>query len=755
MSMLSPLTRGRALRRLLFNGGFWGAYGQIIVVTGPIFTGFALWMGLDESDIALTASIVALAGLLQPVSFILAGKLANQKRFIILVGLFEITVITCVILIPLITAALRVRFILAAAAILTGMSAANIVAPLLNSWLSELLPDNSRARELGRRLIVMNFAAMVIGYGAGRFIDLFPRAHLTFIVPYLAAWIVGISGYLVLLTVPFPANLHIEGKITLSRTLVVPFRNESFRNLLIFTLLLTFGGLVAEPFFNVFMIRDLGVSYATIAILNAIALGTSILGYWGWGKLATRFGNKPVIQLLAVPRFLIPLFWVFLTPANSVTLLVLIVVMIGFTYSGITVAINTLLFGILAGMKDRSAYFAIWSLSSAIIVSLATALGGLLTRITASIGGSILGFQFTNIRMMFVISSALLVIPVLFLRRVHDTEAKPVIHLLGKVFRGNPLSFAYNSFVYYRTGQNQSRVKATRNMGKSKSPMAVDHLARAMDDVNPAVREEAARGLGKTKAPEAVRHLAGALEDDESDIRAEAAESLGKLRHPEGVDPLLKALDSDDVRVAISAARALGVIGGKAIGDRLYARLQTKPNKMLLPSLVESLSMIGDRRVVETALSALTAYRSPVVRLQLINAACRALGARDLFYTLLSKNAYELAEKLDQRLKSIGRRLKGLHGEPWHEARRLLGSLAEALESGRYEDMAVSALGLAELLAGADAVVLETVRAIRLYQKAALEEKADRPEIFYIICIGIVADSVLKKISPSRFLGRL
>ena len=48
----SFLKRARALRRLYFNGGFFGAYGQIIVISGPVFTGFALWMGLAAGILA-------------------------------------------------------------------------------------------------------------------------------------------------------------------------------------------------------------------------------------------------------------------------------------------------------------------------------------------------------------------------------------------------------------------------------------------------------------------------------------------------------------------------------------------------------------------------------------------------------------------------------------------------------------------------------------------------------------------------------
>lgn len=83
MSNFSDLVRARSQRRLIANGAMWGAYGQLVAVSGPIFSGLALWMGLRAPDIALVASIAALAGLIQPFSFLVARAVGDQKRLVI------------------------------------------------------------------------------------------------------------------------------------------------------------------------------------------------------------------------------------------------------------------------------------------------------------------------------------------------------------------------------------------------------------------------------------------------------------------------------------------------------------------------------------------------------------------------------------------------------------------------------------------------------------------------------------------------
>ncbi len=748
MDGISHLFRARALRRLLSNGAMWGAYGQLIAVSGPIFTGLALWMGLRESDIALVASVVALSGLIQPFAFLLAGRVRDQKRFIITVGFVEVLLITAASVVPVVVRTPTARFVAAAAVIFSGMAAGNLVAPMFNSWFSTLVPEEMRARFLGRRSVLVNLAAMSVGYATGVLLDAVGGRYLGFVICYALSLVVGIGGYLVLATIPFPSILKVEGAISFDRALIAPFKNGPFRRLLVFYAAWVLGALMAEPFYSVFMIRDLQVPYATIGVLNSVVLAVGILGYWMWGNLVGRFGGKPVLRLLLIPRALLPVAWALLTRRDSSVLLPIIMVINGLVFSGLTVAINTLLFGTIPETSERSVYFAAWAFVTSLVSAGASAGGGIIARSLASSRLTVGAFQLDNVRLVFLISSVLLVVPLILVRRISDTSAKPVLHLLGQVIRGNPLAFVYNAFVFSRIRRGHRRARALFAMGRSRSPMAVDRLARALDDSNPHVREQAVRGLGETRAMEAVPHLVQELTDEESDIRAEAAESLGKLRHPRGIEALLHALDARDTRVAVSAARALGDLGGEEARAKLLERLERMggaPDKLLLSTIVESLSRLGDVRIVATALRALEHYASPVIRLQLLNAACRALGARNLFYELVSLEEYERVERLDQMLRSIERRLRRLGAGARRTALSRHLEIVRALEEQRYGDMPTLALALAaELLgeAAVDGMAAEPAKlALELFVQAHAAGKAELPDVFSVVCLGVIVDS--------------
>lgn len=700
-------------------------------------------MGLNASDIALVAAIAALAGLIQPFSFLVARSVRDQKRFVIGFGFAEVILVTSVALVSVITKSPGARFALAATLILSGTVMANLAAPMFNSWFSTLITDEDRARFLGRRLLIMNIAAMVVGYLSGQLIDLVDEKYIGFALSYVIAAATGLGGYLLLSRIPFPALLKVEGEISFDRALVAPLKHRQFRRLLVFYLVWVVAVLVADPFYNVFMIRDLGVNFASIGVLNSVVLAVGILGYRIWGGVVERYGGKPVLQLLLIPRFALPLIWVLLTPDNKDVALPIIMVINGLVFSGLNVAINTLLFGSIPSGSEAALFFATWAFTNSLVNSAATALGGVLASALSAVTVTVGPLVLDNIKILFTLSSALMIAPLFLLRTVPDMKAKPVMYLLGHLLKGNPLSFVYNSFVFQRLRATRAKARFARAMGRSRSPMAVDSLVRALDDVDPEVREQAVKGLGETRAEEALTPLLAELADEESDIRAEAAESLGKLKNPRGIDPLLQALSASDVRIAIAAARALGDIGGEQVKERLLEKINKGPDKVLLPTLVESLSRLGDIRVVAPALEAMPRYKSPVIRLQLLNAACRGLGAGNLFYDLLSKDDLELAEKLDQMLQTMEQELKRI---PMSRRQKGIllghqGALKIALEKEQYAEMPTLAVEVAEMLPATDPRIAAGLKALTLYRAAAAVGHAERPEIFSVVCLGMLVDA--------------
>ena len=149
-------------------------------------------------------------------------------------------------------------------------------------------------------------------------------------------------------------------------------------------------------------------------------------------------------------------------------------------------------------------------------------------------------------------------------------------------------------------------------------------------------------------------------------------------------------------------------------------------------------------RVVVTAMAAIERYASPVIRLQLVNAVCRALGARNLFYSLYSLDDLAVSEQLVRSMRTIRRQILQL---PLAD-RNLAADAAKLMEadlvSGAYERLPRGALRVAEMIAdgpthaGAETEMSISAvghRALRLYMDLNEAGKAERPEVFSIVCL--------------------
>ena len=62
---LSNRQTARALRAFIISGTFWGAWGRVVGIGVATFTGYALWLGATEAEIAYFVSIASFTSLAQ------------------------------------------------------------------------------------------------------------------------------------------------------------------------------------------------------------------------------------------------------------------------------------------------------------------------------------------------------------------------------------------------------------------------------------------------------------------------------------------------------------------------------------------------------------------------------------------------------------------------------------------------------------------------------------------------------------------
>ena len=651
---LSFSATARGLRALIYTHSAWGAWAQMVSLQTAIFTGFALSLGATEASIAYFISIGSFSSLAQILSStLLIHRIKRKKAFVMLMGCLHTLFRFSVVLVPLIITTHHVPVI--GALIGLGMVCWHSAGPIFSGWSAQIIPEDIRARFIGRQTIANLLAGIVASYAAGWYLDLFSDAdkYTGFFTIFLLATLIGMGGFINLSRVPFAQQETSDQ----TGNLLVPFRNKQFRNLLLFFWVWNFAWSVSSPFYSVFMLKNLQISYSNVAILTSLFMAAMVIGSQLLSGLIDRYGSKAMLQILTIPSMLTPIFWVFNRP-DFYWFIPLAMVLNGLIFSGMLVAVNALLYATVPKKGNRTTFFAGWSCAIFLAYAVAPLFGSALVEWFDTFHYQLAGYDIGNLQLVFLISAGLMIIPNFLLRTVQDNKGTTSRELLGQVGRGNLVGYLYNAVVFDWARTDTNRARALRKMGRSRSPMALDQLIQALSDPNPDVRRQAAHGLGEAGASEAINPLLDELRDQESDIRGEAAEALGKIGDHHVIDPLIEALDDEDTRVQISAIRALSDMGNAEARELLFWKFADRFDRTTFPTLADVLGAKRDLRMIRPTLERMQHFRSPAIRLQLLNAICRSLGARRRFYRLISQDPLTRASNLEELLKDTRQIIK-------------------------------------------------------------------------------------------------
>jgi len=117
----------------------------------------------------------------------------------------------------------------------------------------------------------------------------------------------------------------------------------------------------------------------------------------------------------------------------------------------------------------------------------------------------------------------------------------------------------------------------------------------------------------------------------------------------------MKIIGERDPHLRYAAISALGAIGGDYTRERLLELFTISYDDGMFPVLAESLSRLGVNEIVEPVMQHLDSFGSMVIRLQLLNAVCRALGAGTTFYRVLSKHEFDRVNEVNRLIRQARR----------------------------------------------------------------------------------------------------
>jgi MFS family permease len=400
LSVMLPASKDEirtSLKASTWDGVFASVFSN--VTSGVLLTNFFLEMGASPTQIGILASIPMLSNLLQPLGAYFSERTQSRHAYCLWIyGISRSLWVGLAIAIFWIGKAHNASGLLIS--ITLGIALASSLLSALGSaswlsWLAALVPRRLRGRYFGLRnsaanltnLISVPLTGVIVSRWMGGSIEGY---GLVLILALVFGFIsLGFQNFMVDVNPQESFNFSSKAQpierdtsaeeipeIVLSPQPTF-WQDGNFLKFLLYFHLWTFSVNLSAPFFNVYMLDQLGLELNHVTLYNSLAAGANLLMLILWGKLADRIGNRPILLGVGIIFAVFPLLWLF-TGINALSVWVLLPLLhclSGGTSAAIELCTNNLQLEI-APQRNQSTYFGVAAAVAGISGALGTTAGG-------------------------------------------------------------------------------------------------------------------------------------------------------------------------------------------------------------------------------------------------------------------------------------------------------------------------------------------------------------------------------------------
>ena len=251
---------------------------------------------------------------------------------------------------------------------------AHFTMPAWNSLITDWLDQHERGAYFARRAQIIAILSFFGLCGAGWVLSLWQDSTMAwwgFVVIFALAGSARILSALALSPVQdVHQTAHQEAQQGFRRFLSQNMTND-FRRFLLFSGLMHASVLIAGPFFVLYILQDIHLSYFGYGGWLAAGLLGQLLTLQAWGQFGDRFGNK---ALLSITGFTVPILPMLYLVSTNVGFLLVVNFLGGVIWAGLALGLQNYVFDSVRP-EDRAKAVALYSTVNAIGWSVGALLG--------------------------------------------------------------------------------------------------------------------------------------------------------------------------------------------------------------------------------------------------------------------------------------------------------------------------------------------------------------------------------------------
>jgi len=199
------------------------------------------------------------------------------------------------------------------------------------AWMADIIPKETFGRFFGKRNTAAGVAAFLSLILGGWVLGALGPAN-GFAALFATAVMFGLISCSLLSKIPDTEQKGCKPQFSFKLDLGGMFKdNPNLKNFTLMALFFNFAVYFASPFFAVYMLRELNVGYEWYALMIALEALVTIITLPYWGKLADRYGDRPLMAICGMLISFYPLLWLFIkTPWQIIPAAILS----GFAWAG-------------------------------------------------------------------------------------------------------------------------------------------------------------------------------------------------------------------------------------------------------------------------------------------------------------------------------------------------------------------------------------------------------------------------------------
>lgn len=459
----------------------------------PFLIAFAVEsLGWSDTAIGLLAATPFICLFIQPpITFFLQRRLSTHR---IIASMFLLNALPwfTVLLFPWLGSWKHVAF----GTIVFLSNLGNALAGVAwSAAISELVPLNIRGRYFGTRNMLFGFWSLVAALAAGHFADRFGNAMWAFATVFALAACSRLIGLFFFMRMRFPpVVMHKQPVKAPLDTFTAVFRDRNFVRLLLFTGLFGLFFNAGQPFYSVFVLKELPLTLGDLVVLTTVQTVGTLISLRSWGRLSDRFGNKPIMMTSALIWLTFAVVsWLVAGPTRYVHLYATYFIT-GFMLAGFQQIGQFNLMIKMVPPENRAHYLSVYFSFTNLLIAFGPALGGL---ILAGLPHKIImigAHQITSYHVLVAGSLLLCCASLLILKKVREPAARSMselIEVMRHMREFNPMLAATTIAQYAFT---------PRGLGKL-AHYSFRTLKRQTDDIGDVAEELLDSGLRVIKPP--------------------------------------------------------------------------------------------------------------------------------------------------------------------------------------------------------------------------------------------------------------